>query len=568
MIQLTARFILLCTISLFSYLAEAQTAKEYNEQAKQANSRGDNDGIITAATLSLNVSLNGEAYWWRAIGYYNKKNYTLAISDITKALTYYSGTKSSLGRLYVLRGDSKFYSQNYDGAIDDYELAFTYEVTDKKRVYSNLITCFKKIEYDEEAIPYYNDLIKLETNSLELSKLFYGRAVAKSYSADYKTDNILSDLNSAIEKNRQNTDALYDRGAIYYGQKKNDLVKADFNAIIKILEPKSKTKLDSSIMNSCYVILGALAHDLGKYEEATTNYVKGLQYNSKNGIVYWNLAKIKSEIDKSYDQASSYYMKAVQLLDSKVDISKCYVDYFIHERRFLKFNKAMEAIDAAISVESNNASHYWNKAYLYRIKNNTVEALKNYNKAISLGISDSAQRSRLYLERGRFKLKTSDVQGALLDIQTAIALKPSFDNYMALGEVFKTGMKQTEIANGNFQKAMAYTISGTQNKDTSSNYAYAAAAMGDRKTAERFIKKMIIDASAKMGALANEYHNAACIYTTLGDIPKALIYLELSLQADYSDFEHMLHDQDLEPLYMLSEYKNLLIKYKVPVPVY
>jgi tetratricopeptide (TPR) repeat protein len=562
------RLLLVLFMMISFHWISAQTTADYNKQAKAAYDKSDYDGVVNAATLSLNVNLNGEAYWWRALGYKYKKNYTLAISDVTKAISYYSGTKSSLATLYSLRADMRFEMKYYDEAIDDYEQALLYDVGDKKKVYRNLIKAYEAVSDHDGAIPYYDDLLKLETNTTIQSDLLYGRAIAKSQYSDYALKDIISDINKAIEKNRQNSDALFIRGSWYIDEKKYELAKADFNEVIRILEVKSKSKDDTFRLASSYLSQGSIFHDGKDYEQAKQYYQKVLRYDPNNGSVYWNMARLKSVIDKNYQGASEDYRKAIKLLPEKSDKAKCYIDLYLHERAFLQFNKAMEAIDGAIAIYPNNGSYYWDKGYLYKIKKDNNEALKSYNKAFTLGINDSARRAAFYLERGQFKLSNNDAQGALSDIQNSIALRPSYENYKALGDVFKIGMKQMELAEGNYQKAMRYAISGVQNQDTSSNYAYAAAAMGDKKTAERFIKKMIIDASAKVGALANEYHNAACIYATLGNTTKALEYLDLSLQVGYSDFEHMLHDADLEPLYKLPEYKNLLVKYKVPTPTY
>jgi len=566
---ITSRLFSVIVFSLFSYLSVGQTAADYNKQARTANERGDNDGIINAATLSLNVALNGEAYWWRAIGYKNKKNYALAISDATKAMSYYSNDNSSTGRLYELRAYAYYDAGDYDYAVDDMEkMRDNYGFSKNKVFLEKLVVGYVQLKEFNNAVSTYSEIIKLTTSNTELSDLYFKRAIVKNKHYSYTTKEIFDDLELSISKNRQNVEPLYERAAMYLDNKNYELCKKDILEVVKLLDGRAKNNNDTLKLASSYLVLGAIYFDSRNYDEAKTSYLKSLKYDNKSGFVFWNLGKIRSEIDKDYEAATADYKKALALLSAKTDRVNCYLDYYIHERRYLKFNKAMEAIDAAIAISPNDATLYWDKAYLYKLKNDKVEALKNYNKAFSLGIKDSTQRALFYLERGQFKLSNNDPQGALLDIQNAIALRPGYNNYKALGDVFKLGMKQIELANGNYQKAMSYTISGSQKKDTSTNYAYAAAAMGDKITAERFIKKMIIDASAKIGALAGEYHNAACIYTTLGNFSKAFEYLELSLQAGYVDFEHMLHDADLEPLYKLPEYKTLLTKYKVPTPVY
>lgn len=569
MIRITVRLFSITVFLLISYLAIGQTSADYNKQARTANEKGDNDGIINAATLSLNVALNGEAYWWRAIGYKNKKNYTLAISDATKAMSYYTNDNSSTGRLYELRANAYFDMGDYDYAVDDMEkMRDNYGFSKNKTFLGKLVLGYVQLQEFDNAVSTYSDIIKLTTSNIELSDLYFKRALVKGKDLSYTIKEIMDDLDVAITKNRQNIEALYERGVMHLDNKSYVLCKTDMLEVVRLLDGRAKNSNDTLMLASGHLVLGAIYYDNKNYDEAKASYVKTLRYNNKSGYAFWNLGRIKSEIDKDYEAATADYKKAITLLTTNTDKVNCYIDYYLHERRNLKFNKAMDAIDAAIIISPNDATLYWDKAYLYKLKNDKTEALRNYNKAFSIGLKDSTQRAGFYLERGQFKLSNNDPQGALLDIQNSIALRPGYNNYKALGDVFKIGMKQTELANGNYQKAMSYTISGTQKKDTSSNYAYAAAAMGDKVTAERFIKKMIIDASAKIGALADEYHNAACIYTTLGNFSKAFEYLELSLQAGYNSFEHMLHDADLEPLYKLPEYKNLLVKYKVPVPVY
>ncbi len=552
-----------CTLEV----AAQKTTLEYNQQAKQAYNQQQYDEVINAATLSLNVSLNGEAYWWRALGYYYKQNYPLAISDITKAIPYYTSVKSSLGNLYALRGDAKYNSYDYKAAIEDYDyLLKNYEYSNKKRIYENLANSYTQLGDYQGAITSYTNAISNTTNSNDLSDLYHKRGLVRDGHGD-ADDIIMSDFNSAIRLNKQNAEAFYSRGALNFINKKFDAARADLTEAAVLFEKNGKTTENMRKICQSYSTLAGTYYNTQNYDEAKEYYLKAIQYDSTYGYNYWNLGKLNSRVWKKYEEASTYFKKAARLISNKIDKSDCLSDYFFNERANLKFNVAMEIINSAIANEPENAFHYWDKAYLLSLRKDR-DAIKQYDKALSLKIKDSSQKAALYLERGRFKMKMNDVQGALFDIQNSIAYKPSYSNYYALGTLFKTAMKQTELANGNFQKAMSFAIIGPKQNDTTSDYAYAAAAMGDKITAERFIKNRIIDASSKIGALANEYHNAACIYSILGNFSKALIYLELSLQAGYTDFEHMLHDDDLEPLTKLPEYKTLLVNYKVPTPIY
>lgn len=569
--QIVFRYGLFLSVLLSINIVVAQTTiSEYNAKAKQAYDKQDYDGVVNAATLSLNVALNGEAYWWRALGYFNKKNYELSVSDYTKAITFYQNSKSSLATLYFLRGEANMNRYKYEDAAIDFEDALYNQYNDKKKVYKYLITIAEKRAIPEYALKFYDDLIAMETNNNELSALYYSRAILKSGMLKYKNDqkSILTDLNLSIEKNGQNHEAYFTRGQIQLLKKEYDLSRADFAKCATLLNAMERTKVNISKLSNSYFGIGYSYYELKKYEDAKINYFRSIDYDSTNAYVYWNLARIFSFIDKKYNDAAIYFQKALRFYLREDERASCMLDFFTNECNNLKLKSALEISNRGIAYNPKNAIFHWDKGYILQLKGDWQGSLQSFDKALSLGIKDTLERSSCLLQRGLLKMKMNDAQGALLDIQQSIALKPAYDNYMALGKLFKNFLKQNEIANGNFQKAMNYVFTDVQRKDTTSNYAYAAAAMGDRRTAERFIKKMIVDASAKVGALTDEYHNAACIYTTLGDVPKALEYLELSLQSGYTDFYHMLHDADLEPLYKLPEYKNLLVKYKVPTPVY
>lgn len=563
--------LIILATSCFCSLTQAQTTASYNQAAKVSYDKQDYDGVINNATLSINVSANGEAYWWRALGYKNKKNYEIAISDFTKAIGYYTNDKTNLGNLYALRAESKMLMKNYDGAATDYEYILdntTY--VDKKKINKDLAVCLFELGEYEDAAFAYSEAIKLtsSSNSNELSELYRLRAEMKQkfYSLDIK--DVINDYTIAIQKNSLNGKAYYGRSITKYYNKEYDASLADCTEAIKLLEKTSSLSNDKRVLSNAYTFSASLKNFQGKKEEAKKDMSAALKVDPQNGFTLWDLANMISRDNTNPDEATDYYKKAIANLEYIKDKEACFIDLYLHERSRLNYVAAIQAVDGAIRINTSDANHYWDKAYLLKQKKDYSNALPNYDKAISLGIKDSMNRARIYLERGQLKQRMNDNNGALFDFQKSIELKPSFDNYYALGRFFKIKMKQNELGDGNLQKAMEFTFAPNKPKDTTANYVYAAAAMGDKRTVDRLMQKMLINASAKIGQLANEYHNAACVYTSLGNYVRALEYLEQSLLAGYTDYDHMLSDPDLEPLFSMQEYKNLLVKYKVPLPIY
>lgn len=553
------------------------TVTEYNNQAKSANAKGDYDGVIKAATAALNIQQNGESFWWRAIGNAQKQNYSMAISDASKAMLYFTNNKASMANLYELRATAKKLSNEFSGAYSDYKNAIDNGYTINQKIYEDLAYCTEVLGKYKESIEFYQQLIKLnnDNNNTYYAHYLYKLASLKYTLGEYNNAEFLSDLNTSIKIDNWNYHALYSRGQIFFQLEKFDSARLDFNDVITILDGRKENGLSQGFSSTeqylqlCYMYHAEISLKLKKYSEAKEVYLKLAKTYPNYHLAYVGLSNIGSVLLDNYYETSGYFQKAISLAKNKSDQVTYYESYYLFERKSLQYTKALDLLNTVITNYPDQKVFYWEKASLLNIKKQYSEAIETYTKVIGMfEKTDSLNLSSLYLQRGQIKMKNRDINGALFDIQNSIAFKPGYDNYKALGDIFKIGMKQTELANGNYSKAMSYTVSGAQKKDTTSDYAYAAAAMGDKVTAERFIKKMIINASAKIGALAGEYHNAACIYTTLGNFSKAFEYLELSLQAGYTDFEHMLHDADLEPLYKLSEYKNLLVKYKVPVPVY
>lgn len=561
--------LILLVVVLLSSAAQAQTTTSYNQAAKASYDKKDYDGVINNATLSINVAANGEAYWWRGLAYYYKASYSVAISDITKAMTYYTNDKVNLGHLYALRGDAKRLMKNFDGAATDYEyLIANTSFTDKKRINKDLAYCLLEMEEYEDAAEAYTNAIKLATTNSELSDLYFLRADTKLkfYSLNYK--DVISDLTVAIQKNNQNGKAYLTRGLARYYEKEYEASLADCTEAIRLFEKTTLPDADKILLADAYSLSASLKKFLGKGEDAKKDIAQALKIDPNNGYTLWELANTTSREGTNDDLASEYYKKAIANLAIYKDKENCYIDLYLHERTRLNYVAAMQAIDGAIKLNTSSAEHYWDKAYLLQQKKDYTNALSNYDKAISLGIKDTANRARLYLQRGQLKQRMNDNTAALFDIQKSIEVLPSYDNYYALGRFFKIKMKQNELGDGNLQKALELSFLTSKPKDTTTNYVYAAAAMGDKRTVDRLMQKILINASSKIGLLANEYHNAACVYTTLGNYVRALEYLEQSLLAGYKDYDHMLFDTDLEPLFSMQEYKNLLVKYKVPQPIF
>ena len=93
--------------------------------------------------------------------------------------------------------------------------------------------------------------------------------------------------------------------------------------------------------------------------------------------------------------------------------------------------------------------------------------------------------------------------------------------------------------------------------DACAQYAYFE--LGDTLKAKDFMLKVIENNPDNPGS----YYDAACLYTRIGEVSKAIEYLEESLKKGYKRFKHIENDDDLKQIINTKEYQKLIEKYKI-----
>jgi len=171
--------------------------------------------------------------------------------------------------------------------------------------------------------------------------------------------------------------------------------------------------------------------------------------------------------------------------------------------------------------------------------------------------------SGLYSLRASIKEKTGDIKGAIGDYQSALKLNNnSASIYYNLGRLFKTKMKNDDLAQTNLAKA----IDLAKDDGTTATGAYAKVVNGQTKDAIAMVLEKVDKYQDDEYEYKWQLHNAACIYALSGNTVKALEYLDKSLAAGFDDYHHLVNDRDLVSLTPLPQYKAIMIKYKVPTP--
>lgn len=558
-------------------LSFGQTAEEYIKKAEDCYERKDYDGTISNATQAISINPTGPAYWWRGLAYYYSKKYDQAIADYTKSIGLYNTTnKSALGTLHKLRADANFDKGNYEASAEDYlEAMETYQYKSSQQVvYKQLGISMDKLGYKKDAVDAYTKAIDATTNNDELADLYYLRGDAKRLGGSNNINEAIGDFSSAISKNDQKPLYYLRRGmARYSGSAYKDGL-TDLEQSITMYKKNSvfPDTEESKELALAYIYAGIIKNKQEKYQECYDYFQLSIKNDPTNGFYYWEMGNFLASKGSAgiadNSNLSHYFNKALSYLERDENKKDCYFHYSNAEKFALRYGAAIKVANKAIEAYPDEGGYYWLRGHLYYTKKDYAKALSDYDKAAILLEKDSSELPNLYLERSNARLKQNNTAGAMKDIQSAISIRGDYYGYFSLGRFFKDDMKQNELGDGNLQKALQLSLVERKNKDTASNYIYTIAWLGDKQMAERLTTKLLVNASMNTEQLALELHNAACIYTILGNYTRALQYLDQSLAAGYDDYHHLINDRDLEPLFNMPEYKNILNKYKVPVPVY
>lgn len=546
---------------LVSNLLPAQDYASYNALAKKEYEGKNYYNAIDYASRSLSLSANGEAYWWRAMSRYYLKNYSDAESDFGYAMNYYGSDNGSLAKLYSWRGDCRIEQKKYNDALADYQKSLTYGPESKLHIYWNEGVAYYNIFQYQESMNAYSSAIAVAYNAADLASLYKERGDAKGML--YKYDDAIADFSKAIEYDSRMMQAYWQRG--FYRGKEGlyELAIGDFTSAIRLFSQEN-TVGASNDLSILYNNRGLYYYRLRKYEEARADMVKSIDQNPNYDYANWNMGLIETALGH-HKAANGFYLQAVSLMKKEIDRAACYFDLYKSDRALLDYGKAMAHINEAIRINPDKADYYWSRAYLYGIRHENAKGLAEYEKVMGLYANDSSNLISIYDQRGWLKVKTNDNPGALRDFQKAVELNTGYYNsYYELGRFFKEVMKQPELAKLNLSKAANLSLA----YDTTSSYAYAKAVNGEQAEAIRVIESIITKESSNADRLKWELHNAGCIYALVGNIPKSIKYIEQSLIAGYDDFDHLINDRDLESIKASAVYKALLVKYKVPVPVY
>jgi len=547
--------------NFFPLISVAQSFDELNEQADKEYAGNNYQKAIELTTQAINLNVNPRSYFIRADSRYSLKDYEAALNDYTTAISGYSSyysTDKYKGRLYYWRGRCKQKLEKYNDAITDFGTSLSYNFEDAGYAYWNRANCYYGLEKYKDSDDDYAKAIDRISDSKDLAKLYKYRGDCYAKLADY--DNADKFYTRSISYNADEYNAYWSRGYYRNLNSKTDDAIADYTKAASIIKA-SGTNANNADLASIYRNMALLYYDLDKYQEALLAINESLLADPTFVKAFETRADIYQQM-KNYDKAKADYANAITLVNDDKSISDLYFDRsYKLEWKTLDYKSALDDLNKSIALDTKDGMKFWHRAITYDYKKDYPKAIEDCGKAIQL-YGDKAT-SGLYTLRASLKEKMGDIKGAVSDYQAALKLDNSSASiYYNLGRLFKTKLKNDDLAEINLAKAMEMS----KEDGTSSTYAYAKVVNGETQEAVSLVLEKVEKYKDDNYQYKWQLHNAACIYALSGNKVKALEYLDKSLAAGYDDYSHLVNDRDLVSLTVLPQYKTILAKYKVPQP--
>lgn len=429
---------------------------------------------------------------------------------------------------------------------------------------------------------------------------------AKLYAIARDTISALKDFGEALRISPKDTDILEPYGQMLYELDRYDDADAIYNRIVAInptsvmgymgLGRNAKERGDyngaiaqyNKVVNmyedypSGYDFRGESYLKLGKYLEGIDDLLKSLsfQFSLKAYLLLLALpneqlplavAKMKAMAVKNPHEAmwpdimgdlyyaKNMYRKAIEAkqkannLDassSKLDmIAECY-----HELG--EYSQALETITQAQQMNPDDLSLISTKADILGNSGDIDGAVAEWTKYIE----KEPDYFGGYYRRGFFQDSSGRTDAALDDYNMAILLNPDYA-FAYLGKANMLLRKgQREEAMDAYRKVVELDTVPDEN----SCAMYALLALGEKDKAIDFLNQVIEKNPEDYGV----YYDAACLYARMGDTNTALSHLRTSFEKGFRRFNHVMIDDDLDPIRNMPEFLPLIKEFQSKVQAY
>lgn len=477
---------------------------------------------------------NADARIVRADLYYRQKKYGNALSDANLAIKYYKkGGMFSKYIMYWNRGRTYCDMEDSAKALADYDTAYKLALKDKKGatniqeiLYGRAQLYYEQKEYDKADADYAQMLKNDETDQSAMVGLIRNMIARKEYDKALELANKCEKYDADYEETYRYRMQIYD--------KMGETDKAIDDAVIYFEKSDAPQHyLLKSIMGKH--LSYALAKVQAQIQKNNDHSWKQLRihiykwgYDYANAILCYNqLQQEFGSFDFIYYSRSQCYNEIGDTEHAIADITKCIElgdgkDYYAiisradYYREGGQYKEAIADFTKGIELDPTSAYAYYKRGWCYELSGDDDSAMKDYNA----GIDVDKNYPYIFLMRGELYLKRGEKEKANTDFEEVIR-------------------QDTVAENGSCRQ-------------------YALHFLGRDAEALEWMDKIIASDSMGNGV----YYDKSCLLARMGRLDESVAALRKAFEKGYRSFAHIEHDNDIDAIRELPEFKHLIEEYK------
>ena len=470
---------------------------------------------------------NGYAYMAIASFHMDNLEYGDARNAVESAIKYLPRKdKSSLSRIYLLRGQLLAIEEDTIGAYSDIATAIQLDPTNEDAYDNRGQLYFEQGRYDEGDADYKKIL------SLNPAGVMGRMGLGRNFYARMDYDKAIEHYNRIITLYPDYPSGYSFRAEAYLAKK--EYLKA-IDDICKALEinhdDKAQYLLSQFPKEQLLLVVTKL-----KYLSVKYPHIINYEYYMAQVYAYQRMFVESNEaLERAYD------------IDANSVILEMIADNYYEMG---DYTNALATIDKTIQMDPDNNNLIGLRADILGESGDFDGAIAQWGEYITKNPDFFGG----YYRRGFFKDNSGRTEDALNDYDMAIMLRPDYAySYLGKGDMLeKLGRHDEAIAA--YQKVVE--IDTIPNNGSCAMYALLA--LNRRDEAVAFMDKVIENDSIYPG----NYYDAACFTCRLGDKDKALNYLRAAFEKGFRRFRHVRRDDDLEQLRLTPEFETLIMEYE------
>ena len=273
-----------------------------------------------------------------------------------------------------------------------------------------------------------------------------------------------------------------------------------------------KAEMNKEEANSRWIVLlTRMYEDHGDYLHALELYNKIESEYGEHPMISYYKSNCYREIGQ-FKKAISEATKAVELSEDK--------SFYSHRGDIYRsagmYKEAIADYQVSMDNDPSNGYEYYAIGWCYELQGNKDKAMEYYNQGIDL----DKTYAYLFISRGDLLKECGNIEGATADYEKVLEL----DN----------------------------------DPDDGSCRQYALLGLGREKEALEWMEKIIENNPNDYGV----YYDKACLLARMERAEDAIKALEEAFKKGFRRFAHLEHDNDMDPLRNLAEYKALIREYK------